>query len=194
MMWYPLRSLHCALRVWGAPRERVKASTYSSKVWAWKNLNIYVPALLRNRNSRSIGQWEEGRGEKNSTWERAEKGRGLPQAPEHPTTGLRAAGCKLQTKGSNAKQLLSFIVLPLLFVCWLWTAVQMLLCWVQGWGGGNAGVALCSAGCLAPREQRRPALAKVYPQDWTIAKSQKSGLRQKWQQVNWTEIEPEGQR
>lgn len=28
-------------------------------------------------------------------------------------------------------------------------------------GGGNAGVALCSAGCPAPREQRWPALAKV---------------------------------
>lgn len=132
------------------------------KVWTWQNLNIYVQVLPRNGNSRSMGQWEGGRGEKNSAWDRVEKGSRLPQAPEHPTAGLCVARCNLQTKGSNAKQLLIFIVLLLLFVCWLRTVVQMLLCWVQGWGGGNAGVALYSMGSLAPREQHWPALAKVY--------------------------------
>lgn len=162
MMWYPLHSLYYVLRVWGAQWEWVKGSTYSSKAWTWQNLNIYVQTLLRNRNSRSMGQWEGDWEEKNSTCERVEKGSRLPQAPAHPTAGMCVAGCKLQTKGSNAKQLLIFIVLLLLFVCWLWTVVQMLLCWVQGWGGGNAGVALCSAGSLAPREQHWPTLAKVY--------------------------------
>jgi len=47
------------------------------------------------------------------------RGSRLPQAPEHPTTGLCMAGCKLQAKGSNAKQLLIFIMLLLLFVCQL---------------------------------------------------------------------------
>lgn len=117
--------------VWGAPWEWMKGSTYSSKVWTWQNLNIYVQALLWNRNSRSTGQCEGGRGEKYWTWERVEKGSRLSQAPEHPTAGPCVAGGKLQTKGFKAKQLLLFIVLLLVFVCLLWTVVQMLLCWVQ---------------------------------------------------------------
>lgn len=132
MMWYPLHSLHCVLRVQGAQQEWVKGNAYSSKVTLLSRL---FSELER------AGPWiaeREAEGIKTALGEEQRKEAG---SPRHQSILLQTGvGLGVNVKESSAEQLLIFIVLLLLFVCGLWTVVQMLLCRVQMGGEEGAQV------------------------------------------------------
>lgn len=87
-------------------------------------------------SSRSTEQWERGWRVHNSTLESVKNRRRLPQTLEPPIANLCAEVHELQClqQEPETKQLLTFITFLLFFICWLWTVIQKLHCWMQGWG------------------------------------------------------------
>lgn len=137
--------------------------------------NASVQALLRNRKSRSMDCWDGGWGEKNSTWGRIEKGSMLPQAPEHPATDLRGAGCKFQTKNP----VLNNCLFLLCSCCFLFVGCEQ---WCKHCFAGCKGVGRrerrcscvqqsvllpeSSTGLLLPKSVSRTESAKVRSPVW----------------------------
>lgn len=153
MMWYTLHSLHYVLQVRGTQWEWVKGRILSSKVQTLPNLWHTCPRPSQKGKTHGTAR---GRRRREQHLGHSPSHQGFPQQECVPL-GINCKQC-LQQRDPKLNSCFLYC-LPAAFHLVLVNAGANVA--LHGWAGGNAGVAWCSAGCLAPRKWHWSALAKA---------------------------------